>query len=306
MKHMPYIRCALLSLLMALGVGSSPATAQEDEVPLDTWLLDAVGKLSFSQAAYSNWREGGLNTLAFTTGIDAKARRRSSMWEQVHEVRLAYGLIRQDTLDFRKADDIIRLASQLQYQGNGFFETFNPTLAARVRTQFAPGYSYDEVPSALPGADERTTPVKVSDFLAPAMLTQSLGLTYEADAWFTQRIGVGLKETVVLIERFRPLFYGPDSEQLDQPLRFEAGLESQTEVDREIFENVRLKSALGLFYAYNQLEEPPDLLWENLVTMGVNNWLSVNLEVTTLYDQNIDDQPQLKETLSIGISYVLL
>jgi hypothetical protein len=301
-----HFRRVLLVALLTIGsVGSVRAQdGGDDQIPLNDWITDAIGKLSFTQSAYENWSEGGLNTLAFTTGIDAKARRRSETWEQVHELHLAYGLIRQDTLDFRKADDIIRLASQLQYEGNGFFNTFNPTLAAQMRTQFAPGYNYDEVPSGL--SVSGSLPVKVSDFFSPAIIQQSLGLTYDPDAWFAQRVGLGLKETVVLIERLRPVYYGENSDELGDPLRFEVGLESHTEVDREVFENVRLKSALDLFYAYNQLEEPPDAFWTNIISLGVNEWLSVNFEGTFLYDQNIDDRPQLKEVLSIGISYTLL
>jgi len=287
-----HFRRVLLVALLTIGsVGSVRAQdGGDDQIPLNDWITDAIGKLSFTQSAYENWSEGGLNTLAFTAGIDAKARRRSETWEQVHELHLAYGLIRQDTLDFRKADDIIRLASQLQYEGNGFFNTFNPTLAAQMRTQFAPGYNYDEVPSGL--SVSGSLPVKVSDFFSRRSSSS--------------RVGLGLKETVVLIERLRPVYYGENSDELGDPLRFEVGLESHTEVDREVFENVRLKSALDLFYAYNQLEEPPDAFWTNIISLGVNEWLSVNFEGTFLYDQNIDDRPQLKEVLSIGISYTLL
>ena len=90
-----------------------------------------------------------------------------------------------------------------------------------------------------------------------------------------------------------------------QAVRFQLGVESQTEFDREIFRNVRYKSTLGLFAAFNQ-EELPDMLWENLVVMKVNSWLSADFEFVTLYDRDIRDALQLKEILSIGISVLII
>ena len=102
-------------------------------------------------------------------------------------MRLAYGMVKQDTLDLRKSEDIIRLAATLQYLGEGFFSRFTPTVSASFRSQFAPGYNYQKNPFG----DGRATPVKVSDFMNPGTFQQSLGLTYTPTAWFKQRIGVG-------------------------------------------------------------------------------------------------------------------
>lgn len=277
---------------------SVPATAQE--APPDSaraWKTDLVGKLSASQAGYQNWQEGGVNSLAFTVGASGAANRTTGRWQQTYDGRLAFGLIKQDTLDFRKADDIIRLGAALKYIGDGFFRTFKPTVAVTARTQFASGFNYDKNPFE----GEEDTPAKVSEFLSPGTFTQSLGLTYEPVEWFRQRLGVSAKETMVLTEKLRPL-YGVDP---DDPVRYELGLEAISELDKEIIENVRWQSRLGLFAAFNQADVP-DLLWENLVIMDVNKYLSVNFEFVSLYDRDISDAVQLKEVLSLGVSVTLL
>ena len=263
-----------------------------------------AGKLSGSQAAYSNWQEGGLNTLAVTAATAGEARRTTANWVHRYEARLAFGLVKQDTLDLRKAEDVLRLGAALQYRGDGFFRLFNPTVAATVRSQFAPGFNYDEVPSELQAGDaaaEYELPVKVSDFLSPGVFTQSLGLTYSVDGWFTQRLGVAAKETVVLIERLGPLYGLEPGERV----LAEVGVESRSEFDREIVENVRLKSSLGLFAAFNN-PDLPDLLWENVLTMQVNSWLGVDLDAVFLYDRDISSELQIREVLSLGITMVLL
>ncbi len=294
---MPGRRSFWLGAVLALLFGT-PAAAQQ--APADTaaaWKTSLIGKLSASQAGYENWAEGGVNTLAFTVSLGGKASRATGRWKQTYQGRLAFGQIKQDTLAFRKADDVIRLAAAWQYAGKGFFKTFNPTLGAEVRTQFAPGFNFDKDPLER----GRTPPVKVSAFLSPGTFNQSLGLTYTPVEWFTQRVGFGAKETLVLIERFRPL-YGLDP---DRSVRFEAGLEARTEIDKEILENVTFKSTLGLFAAFNK-PDLPDALWENLIVMQVNEYLSVNFEFVTLFDRDISERAQFKEVLSLGVSLTLL
>ncbi len=284
---------------LVLAAASVPSLMAQD-APADSaaaWMTEATGQLSFAQAGFRDWQEGGVNTLALSSGINGKASRTSNRWQQTHEMRLAFGFVKQDTLDFRKAEDLIQFLSAFQYQGTGFFERFNPTFAASLRTQFAEGFNYNEDPLG----QDRALPANVSAFFAPATLTQSMGLTYKPLEWLTQRLGVAMKETVVTIERFRVL-YGVDPEDA---VRLEVGLESFTEVDKEVFENVFYKAKLSLFASFNRPKKP-DALWENLITMKVNRWLNVSFEFVTLYDLDITSEVQLKEVLSVGVSFILL
>lgn len=270
----------------------------EEEVVVNTvWESDVAAKFNISQASFRNWTEGGVNTLSSSSQFLSKIVRTTQNWSETFEARLGFGVVKQDTLNLRKADDIIRLLATVKYHGQGFFRKFNPTTSAGLRTQFAPGFNYERNPFE----DDQSLPVKVSDLFSPATFTQSLGLTYSASWGFRQRLGVAAKETVVLIERFRQL-YGVTP---DQPVRFQLGAESLTEIDREIFRNVELKSSLGLFAAFNQ-EDLPDMLWENVVVMKVNKWLSADFELVTLFDRDLSDRVQLKESLSIGFSFVFI
>jgi len=293
----------IVSFLVCLMLMAVPQVQAQDQdttaaVPADgTWNSSLTGKLSGSQAAYSNWQEGGLNTLALTSSVDGKFVRGGEHWIQTYELRLAFGLVQQDTLAVRKSDDLIRLGAGLQYQGDQFFRIFRPTISAALRTQFADGFNYDEDPF-----DEgRTLPVKTSEFFAPAVLTQSLGLTYEPAPWIATRFGIAGKETVVRVPELRVL-YDVDP---DRTFLAEGGIESETTIDRELMTNVRYQSRLNLFQTLTQ-QEPVDVLWENVITMQVNSRLNVGLEYVMLYDANRSDNVQIKEVLSVGISFALL
>lgn len=313
MTYSPTIRlslaCAVL-LVAGLPFWIVPAQAQPEDAPTQEepvqvpdsvengrWNVDLIGALSGSQAAHRNWQEGGLDAFALTSSLDGSAAHGSAHWLQAYELRLAFGLIQQDTLAVRKADDLIRLGGALRYVGTGVFRVLNPTLATGLRTQFAAGFDYDGDPFER----ERTPPVKVSDFFAPATLTQSLGLTYDAGDWFSERLSAASKETVVSIERLRPL-YDVDS---TRNVRFEAGVESVTSIDREVVTNVHVQSTLTLFKALIEPEQI-DVIWEMIIAMQVNDWLSVNFDWVNLYDANRSDKIQIKERLSVGISIEIL
>ena len=303
-RYYPTVRLALA--LACLFVATESVAQDEDPPPLteaEGWRSVLTGQLAFSQAAYSNWQEGGLDALAFTAGTNGRFERLLGRFQQTHAARLAFGVVKQDTLDLRKAVDVIRYAFDLQYTGTG---VFRPTFATEIRTQFAPGYDYDPTPEDYPTLAELIVPgreLKVSDFFAPAVWTQSLGVTYDPDRWYTVRFGFGVKETIVLIDRLQPVYGNNPGETV----RVQAGLEALAEANRELFENVLWTSRLGLFQAFNQIgDDAPDVVFENLLQLKVNDWLSTNLEVVTLYDKDTIDEIQLKEVLSLGVAIAFL
>jgi hypothetical protein len=279
----------LLCFSFIVGI-ALPARAQNAETDSTGWKKNMTAILAGSQASYNNWAEGGTNSLAFTASVKGNARRITSNWVQSHEVRLALGSLKQDSLDFRKADDLIQYKGAFEYKNEDAFANWHPTAALSFRSQFAEGFDYSTNPEA-----------KVSAFFSPAILTQTLGFTNQPVEWFTWVIGVAAKETVVGIERFRPTF----GNEMDEAVRFEPGFDTTAKIDRDLFENVNLQSTLNLFGAFGQINEP-DVRWENLITMQVNSWLTVNFEYVTFYDKDIVDKLQTKQVLSTGISFKLL
>jgi hypothetical protein len=304
---------ALASLAApVLALDSGPMRAPvpvQGTAPPDTlteahgWATDLVGTVSLAQAAYSNWQEGGVDALAATANLAGRFARVSGPFRQRHDSRLAFGIIQQDTLTVRKALDVIRYAFDLQYDIPG---DWLPTFATELRTQFASGFDYDPDPARYPELAHLIVPgerLKVSDFFAPANWMQSLGMAYEPESWFRARAGLALKQTIVLIERLQPIY----GNRPGQPVRLQAGLDSFLEARGEPFENVRVQSRLTAFQAFTEFAEAaPDVLWENIVHLQVNRWLSVNGEVAALYDRDVLDRVQLKQTVALGISIILM
>ncbi|MFB6271502.1 MAG: DUF3078 domain-containing protein [Salinibacter sp.] len=300
-------------LLLAGGnVWAQPALSSVDPTESPTsdtadaeWETSLIGKFSASQAAYKDWQEGGLNSLSFSFSLDGGAEREGKQWAQAHTMRLALGFLDQEGRQIRKSEDLIRLHSDLQYQGDGFFKQFNPTLAGELRTQFASGFNYTENPyDKLEGDHPRQgedPPVQTASFFAPATLTESLGLTYDPAESLSFLLGVAAKQTIVLERDFRVL-YGVDP---DNAVRAEAGGKFSSNLDYDITENIRYRSQLNVFFAVNQLDNPPDAIWENIINLKVNDWLSTDLEYVALYDKDTVNTIQMKEVISIGVNFTL-
>ena len=288
-----------LSLLLLL---TAPVAAAQDD-PLteeEGWRSDLAASLAASQSAFSNWQEGGVNALAATSALEGSFSRILGRVRQDHEMRFAFGVLKQDTLDVRKAEDQIRLASAVLYNAGGPFE---PTFSADLRTQFAAGFDYnpaaDKYPALVYAPGQQ---LKVSDFFSPAFLTQSLGMTWDPKPFFRARFGLGLKETVVGIERLRPVY----GNRLDQAVRVESGLDALLRFQKEVLENVTFRSRLTSFYAFQGFDEAPDVLWENGLVMKINSLLNVTVEGALLYDADVSRDVQLKEVVQLGIAYQLI
>jgi hypothetical protein len=296
---------ALIPLLFALGPACAHAQPSASNPAPDTsqFEYELSGRFSGTQNAYRNWQEGGLNTLSFSTTLDGAARNQAGRWQQQHALRLSFGLLTSEADNgdepIRKTDDLIRLESNLRYTGSGFFRRFKPSISARVRTQFAKGFDYSSnpFPAGHPRAD-REAPVQTSAFLAPATFVETLGLTYAPSDWYTISLSAAAKQTVVRTQNLRVL-YDVDRDRL---ARAEGGAEIGATLDREIAEDIRYQSNATVFFSAGQIEDPPDALWENFITMRVNSWLTTNLEFVALFDQNTSDAIQLKEVLSVGVT----
>ncbi|MEM6325690.1 MAG: DUF3078 domain-containing protein [Bacteroidota bacterium] len=300
MPHSPARALVLLSLLLPVAAAAQPSAPDTLETA-DGWIQDLGLQFAGSQAQYQNWQEGGVNALALSVQSDGVFYRVTGAIRQAHELRLALGAIKQDTFSTRKADDIARYAFGLEYDLGG---RVRPSFGLSARTQFIPGFDYTPEEGEYPDlALEEDGSVQVSNAFAPLVLTQSAGVVYDPGAGFTARVGLGLKETVVTIERLRPLY----GNALDQGVRVQAGLDTELRFRGEIAPNVTLASRLSAFQAFNEVGDvEPDVLFENQIRMRVNDFLNVTLDGALLFDRDISEDLQARQSLAVGLAFSLI
>jgi len=306
-KRVPYLFSLLVLLLAgAMMGGLLPAAVAGPYSPrTDTtqeWEYTLTTGLSFSQAAFKDWKDSQSNTMSFTTSLAGTAQREKGRWTQTHDVRGAIGLLWRADDDeddpFRKPEDRIRIQSDLRYKGRFFFRLLRPTLSGNLRTQFAKGFNFSDnpFPEGHPEG-EKAPPVQTSEFFGPAYVTETLGLTFASKDWFTVRLGVATKQTIVRAKRLRVLY----SLDRSRAVRTEGGTELSGTLEKKVVEDVTYSSRLNAFLSFKQEGRLPDVVWENYLSMQVNSWLSTDLEFVAVYDEDTSSALQLKERLSVGV-----
>lgn len=278
--------------------------AKADEKKEDGWKTGGTAALNFSQVALSNWAGGGQNTIAATSLVSLFANYKKGKQAWDNSLDLAYGLTSLDDGPFFKSDDRIELNSKYGQQLSDSSKWYYGALL-NFRSQFADGFA---TPSDT---------VVISKFMAPAYLTFALGFDYKPNKNFSLFLSpLSSKTTFVTDSRLSSIgAYGVDT---NKNVRFELGGLIQAKFQKDIMENVNLKTQLQLFSNYLDRPENIDIFWETLLSMKVNKYISASISTTLIYDHDVaiavdrngdgindgtGPRLQFKEAFNLGFSY---
>lgn len=291
-----------ITLVAVLAIGILPAmSVAQDALDDDStrgWKKSAIVGISITQAAYSNWKAGGDDAYSGKGGFDFLLEHYSEKVYIANLLQMSYGRSWTESDGWRKIDDVLRYNFLAAYRTSGYFK---PSFSVDFRTQFADGIDYDL-------SDEG---VRLSTFMAPAYLTTTAGLGFVPSNWLTALFGLATKQTFVLEETLRdpddPSFpetngYGNGP---DQAVRSELGLNLNAVASGTIIENVIGRSELSVFAAFDQMQYP-DIRWNNLIQLKVNDWLNTTLEAEIFYDNDQSADVQWRQLFALGVAFNLL
>lgn len=285
-------------LALPLGAAEAPAglSSSAEAVPALTpvpspWKRSLVSGLTANQAYFDNWRAGGENSLAWAASLNGSLTYETPQRNWSNGLKLAYGQSRIGEAEPIKSVDSIHADSAYTRVLN---QWVNPYVSVAWDTQFVNGYQYF--------SGTTRTPVAVSKFMDPGYLSESLGLGYAKGETFKVKAGGAAKQT------FTDAYpgYADDPKTLEiERFKNEWGASAQAELRLSLAQNLLFESKLDLFsnlVASDQL----DVKWANLLSAKVNSWLSTQLFVDMVYDRDISTQRQLKQGLSLTLSYSLI
>ena len=279
---------SIRSVLLLLILFSLKAIGQVDtaKAPIYGWTHGMAAGLTLSQIGFTDWTAGGDNALSWALSLDGKSvdEREKITWANAY--KFAFGQARISDGGLRKTDDKIDLESILTYKLNHYV---NPYAGLTFKSQFAPGYKYN---TPVAGQD-----LEVSNFFDPAYITQSIGAGWQPTTQVKTRLGFALRETFS-----KSYGYADDPKTgTVETSKVEGGVESVTDVDWKIAENVLFTSKLELFAPFNTIDRV-DIRSDNKVTMTVNKYINAIFAVQLL---NVNPFPrtQIKEVIAIGLTY---
>lgn len=284
-------RCWGVLLIAAIvGLGAT-ANAQPDVAasPGDTvWTHRVVGGLNLTQVALKDWAGGGEDAIAWTVNITGRSDYQRDQVDWSSEYSFAFGQTKLGDAGVRKTDDKIDLSTTATYLLGVYV---NPYVSATLKSQFARGYNYTDAGK-----------VGVSQFFDPAYLTQTAGVGYQPAPQVKTRAGVGLRE---IVTRDYTSYSDDASTAKIEKLQVDAGLESVTQVEWALAQNMLLTSKLEVFAPLAALDETA-VRSDSSLNLKVNRFVSTNLSLQIVDDPSAHDKMQIKEALSLGLTYTFL
>lgn len=260
------------------------AALKADSIP---WKYKANVGAGLNMTELNNWAGGGQDAITiralFIGSLDYAEQRFS--WE--NDLDVGYSLTKQGELQFRKADDRIIFGTKASIKQTDWLRY---TGFVDFRTQFYAGYNYDQ---PIPGQNDEY--LKISNFMAPAYLTASLGVEYTPFPEFRLLVAPIASRTIFVLDEDLSNIGAFGVTPGDQSLT-DMGAVVNASINWDIVENVTWKARLNTFGRYEAFD-----LWvvtlENAILMKVNSFIRVGILTDVFYDDRV---PVLRDNGTVG------
>ncbi|QTV06000.1 DUF3078 domain-containing protein [Faecalibacter bovis] len=303
-KINPTIKKTILTLTLIASSIAFAQTVKDGKVATDSqrylkdqkfdgrtegWFISGNNALLFSQSAFSNWMAGGVNSIALNGNLNYEFNltRGKNIWD--NRIILGYGVQTNEGEETRKNNDIIDLTSSYGYN---FKKNWYLAAAMNFKTQFTSGYDYSLDPKK-----------KISNFMAPGYLSFGLGVDYKPNDNFqvnihpfTARVTFVMDEDLQYAGNYGLKNDGDSS-------FFELGAYLGARYKFQVMEGISYDNRIGIFANYLDKPQNMDIAYWGQLDFVVNKFISAQVAVNLLYDENQIKKTQLKQTLGIGFTY---
>jgi hypothetical protein len=237
------------------------------------WKFRKETSFILSQAALSNWVQGGDNSIS--TSLDATCyadyNNVALKLSSNNFIRLNLGFLKTGGITLRKNIDLLETNSKFNHKAFGKVD-FSAIML--FKTQVAPGYDYSSEPSVL-----------VSKFMNPAVLTIGFGLDYKPYKSTSLNFSpVSFKATWVT-----------DTAHIDQTKYgiaknrkslIEPGASFMITNEFKPLKTVSIINRLQLFTNYIHNPQNVDVDWEMITSASLNWFTEVRLDTHLIFDDD--------------------
>lgn len=277
------------SLLTFLFIFALTTVNAQEVVKDSTKLWTKKGNISllFNQSSYNKqWLGGGTSNVAGNFGInyDFNYKKDDVVWD--NKFILAYGLskIKGDELT-AKTDDRIELNSLWgkKASGNWYYSAY-----FNFKSQLDTGLDKDGV--------------RISHFFSPAYFQVGPGMLWKKSDNLSVNFAPAAAKAIFVHSHFTEL--GPSYGVLQgDNSRFEFGASISAYYKFVVMSNVSIENRLNLYSNYLDNPQNVDVDYQMNVVMKINKYLSANVALQAIYDDNSIKGVQVKELFGIGVNY---
>ncbi len=253
------------------------------------WFVSGNNSLLFSQSAFSNWVAGGVNSFALNASLDYEFNltKEKHIWD--NRLVLGYGIQANKGENSRKTNDVIDLTSSYGYSiGNHWYLA----AAMNFRTQFTEGYDYSLYPK-----------VKISNLMAPGYLSLGLGADYKPSENFQVNIHPFTPRVTFVLDKDLQKKGNFGLKNDGDTTLFEFGAYLGARYKFQIMDGISYDNRVGIYADYLKKFGNMDVAYQGILDMKVNRFVSAQVSLNLLYDEDQIKKTQIKQTLGIGFNY---
>ena len=282
-------RLFILAALLPVAV-----SAQEESA----WTHSGLTGVNFSQTSFTNWSEGGENSIAGNVYFNASMNYNKGKVSWTNDLDANYGLYHTTENGLRKNVDKLNFASKFGHQ---ITEKVYYAALLDFKTQMANGFQYKTDGKDL-----------ISKFWTPAYLNVSVGIDYKPNANIAIYYSPVAGKLTMVADTLFSERYGIDAGVKVRP-QLGSTVKATANYDNLMNGKLTLKSTLDLFTAYDDSFGNIDVNWDLLLGLNVSKLITVTFQSSLKYDDDIkyidEDggihgaRVQFKEILGVGLSY---
>ncbi|GFD72540.1 MULTISPECIES: DUF3078 domain-containing protein [Tenacibaculum] len=273
-------------LAIAVMFGALTANAQEEkkEEPKEGWKRSGNISFLFNQSAFNNWLAGGTNNISGTIGLNYDFNYTKGDWTWDNKLIASYGLTKLKGEAMQKTDDRLELNSLLGKKASGYWyysAFFN------FKTQMSSTYVSGE---------------QTSHFFSPAYFQFGPGMLWKKHDNLKVNIAPATSKLIYVHKHLTDLGPAFGVEQ-NETTRYELGAAVNAYYKLDVMKNVSVENILNLYSNYLEDFQNVDIDYTVNVVMKVNKYLSANLSMQAIYDDNAFKGFQTREVFGLGVNY---
>lgn len=281
----------LLIITLVAALAALPAAAE--------WTVTSENNLTLTQYAYSdNWDGSEAGALSWAASSNTVAESQlTELLNSRNTLKLEFGQTHNQDGETHEWAKPVNSTDKIDFETVWRFTLHrfvDPFVSGRLESQFTDERDPDE-----------------TRYLNPMILTESAGvarmLIDEEPRVWSMRLGAALRQR---LDSGVPT--GEDG-GFKSETTVDSGLEFVSEfttplADEKLTFSSKLTAYQALYYSDADDTEgddwkSPDVEWENRLSAGITDFLMVNLNLDAYYDKEIDEDPRLKQTLSLGFTW---
>ncbi|WP_426094268.1 DUF3078 domain-containing protein [Flavobacterium sp. DSR2-3-3] len=251
------------------------------------WTKKGNISLLFNQSAYNKqWLGGGTSNIAGNFGLnyDFNYKKEDIVWD--NKFILAYGLTKiKGDQKTAKTDDRLELNSiwGKKAKGQWYYSMF-----FNFKTQMDTGLDKNDD--------------KISHFFSPAYFQLGPGMLWKKSNNLSINFSPATAKLIIVHPHFTE--FGPSFGVLQgDSTRFEFGASITAYYKFNIMTNVSIENRLNLYSNYLDNPQNVDIDYQMNVIMKINKYLSANVAVQAIYDDNSIQAVQVREVFGLGVNY---